>query len=83
MQSAKALFADLVGRADLANHDTLEAYLEAPLLPTICNPLEYWTLLLKSKPDSALAHMVLDFLSAPGQFIYVPSTIFISDFFVI
>ncbi|PIL25427.1 hypothetical protein GSI_13317 [Ganoderma sinense ZZ0214-1] len=69
--SAKALFADLVGRPDAANHDALEVYLEAPPLVTVHNPLEYWTPLLKSGPDAALARMALDFLSVPATSVEV------------
>lgn len=60
------LFTDVVGCVTPANHNTLEAYLEAPPLATVHNPLKYWTLLLKSKPDAALTCMALDFLSVPG-----------------
>ncbi|TBU27405.1 hypothetical protein BD311DRAFT_614233, partial [Dichomitus squalens] len=45
----------------------LEAYLEAPPLSTVKDPLAYWNTAIKSgSEDAALARMALDFLSISG-----------------
>lgn len=64
--SSKALFASISNRAQAARQDELEAYLEAPPLSTVDDPLEYWNLLLQTS-QSALARMAIDFLSAQGK----------------
>ena len=48
------------------NVDALEAYLEAPPLSTVEDPLEYWNVRFKTDNDKSLAQMALDFLSIPG-----------------
>ncbi len=64
--SSKALFASISNRARAARQDELEAYLEAPPLSTVDDPLEYWNVLLRTS-QSALARMAIDFLSAQGK----------------
>ncbi|TBU22599.1 hypothetical protein BD311DRAFT_675772 [Dichomitus squalens] len=49
------------------------AYLEAPPLTTVLNPLEYWSPLLSSVTDADLARMALDFLSVPGMHVVTNS----------
>ena len=49
-----------------AAFDALEAYLGAPPLPNIKDPIAYWSAFLASESDGALARMALDFLSVPG-----------------
>lgn len=60
-----ALFASISG-SNKAVLDELEAYLEAPPLSTVEDPLVYWDLVLKTSPSSLLATMVIDFLTAQG-----------------
>ncbi|TBU31220.1 hypothetical protein BD311DRAFT_657241 [Dichomitus squalens] len=65
----RELFASISTRSALADHDALEAYLEAPPLATVKDPLAYWNAAIKSgSEDPALARMALDFLSIPGEF---------------
>ncbi|OJT02154.1 Zinc finger BED domain-containing protein RICESLEEPER 2 [Trametes pubescens] len=61
--STPALFASISGR-NKAVLDELEAYLEAPPLSTVEDPLAYWDIVLKTSPSSPLATMAIDFLTA-------------------
>lgn len=63
--STPALFASISGR-NKAVLDELEAYLEAPPLSTVEDPLAYWDIVLKTSPSSPLATMAIDFLTAQG-----------------
>ncbi len=70
-QTSKAMFVLISANAN-KNKDALTAYLEAPPLSTVSDPLIYWDLVLKSaedpkSADCALARMALDFLSIPGM----------------
>ncbi|EJF55349.1 hypothetical protein DICSQDRAFT_74416, partial [Dichomitus squalens LYAD-421 SS1] len=56
-----------ITRSVLADRDALEAYLEAPPLATVKDPLAYQNTAIKSgSEDPALAHMALNFLSIPA-----------------
>lgn len=49
----------------------MEAYLEAPPLSTVKDPLAYWSAAQKSgSEDLALTRMALDFLSIPGKQVF-------------
>lgn len=61
------MFASISGRNRAGLQDTLEAYLEAPPLSTVEDPLEYWNLVQKTS-TSPLAQMAIDFLTAQGMF---------------
>lgn len=63
--STPALFASISNRDKAAAQDALEAYLEAPPLATIQDPLEYWNVVLKTS-NSPLAQMAIDYLTAQG-----------------
>ncbi|PIL25420.1 hypothetical protein GSI_13310 [Ganoderma sinense ZZ0214-1] len=66
-RATRDLFASIGARAAGPEHDALEAYLEAPPLTTVKDPLAYWNAALKSgSEDPALARMALDFLSVPA-----------------
>jgi hypothetical protein len=45
--------------------DALEAYLAAPTIPSIRDPLGYWQAMASNKDP--LAQMSLDYLSSPGK----------------
>ena len=54
------------------SHDTIQAYLDSPLVPdeeikAAGGVLKYWELARATRPR--VAQMALDFLSAPGQFL--------------
>ncbi|KAL1947002.1 hypothetical protein VTO73DRAFT_13963 [Trametes versicolor] len=63
LPSSQALFATISNRSQAARQDELDAYLEAPPLSTVEDPLEYWDLVAKSS-NSPLARMAIDFLTA-------------------
>ncbi|TBU22653.1 hypothetical protein BD311DRAFT_597010, partial [Dichomitus squalens] len=66
-RASRDLFASISSRSVQPDHDALEAYLEAPPLTTVKDPLVYWNTAIKSgSEDAALARMALDFLSIPG-----------------
>ena len=60
-------FADLdAWNAGSSNVDALQEYLDAPIVKSCSDPIQYWT----SQADggnAALARMALDFLLAPGM----------------
>lgn len=60
-------FADIdAWNADSNDVDALQEYLDAPIVKSCSDPIQYWT----SQADggnTALARMALDFLSAPGK----------------
>ena len=62
----RAMFASLAPGVATQNVDALEAYLEAPPLSTVEDPLEYWNVRFKTDNDKSLTQMALDFLSIPG-----------------
>ena len=49
--------------------DTFQAYLNAPSLSAIIDPIGYWNALLTSEHDGLLVCMALDFLSIPDTFL--------------
>ena len=66
-QATHDLFASIGACGVRPEHDALKAYLEAPPLTTVKDPLAYWNAALKSgSKDPALARMALDFLSVPS-----------------
>ena len=55
--------------ATAGNVNVLEAYLAAPPLQHVTDPLAYWTsTVLRNVQEAPLARMALDYLSVPGQF---------------
>jgi hypothetical protein len=51
--------------------DALDAYLAAPVIPSIQDPLSYWQATVSNKDP--LAPMALDYLSTPGMSPHVHS----------
>ncbi|TBU29093.1 hypothetical protein BD311DRAFT_661945 [Dichomitus squalens] len=73
-QASRELFASISAWSGQGHGDALEAYLEAPPLATVKDPLVYWNTAIKSSSENAtLAHMALDFLLIPGVFELNPS----------
>ncbi|OJT02301.1 hypothetical protein TRAPUB_7171 [Trametes pubescens] len=64
--STPALFVSILGR-NKAVLDELEAYLEAPPLSTVEDPLAYWDIVLKTSPSSLLTTMAIDFLTTQEE----------------
>nr|VWO98345.1 PPM-type phosphatase domain-containing protein [Ganoderma boninense] len=62
----RALFESIARGPSAENQDTLEAYLEAPPLVTVEDPIKYWELRAQTESNPALARMALDFLSIPA-----------------
>ena len=54
-------------RAPASSYDALQAYLDAPMILNVRNPLDYWKILLDSPTEGPLARMAIDFLSVPGM----------------
>ena len=72
MRATRDLFSSIGARSAETQRDALEAYLEAPPLSTVKDPLAYWSAAQKSgSEDLALTRMALDFLSIPGMFYIV------------
>jgi hypothetical protein len=49
--------------------DALDAYLAAPVIPSIQDPLGYWQAMSSNKDP--LAPMALDYLSTPGMSFHI------------
>ncbi|PIL32862.1 hypothetical protein GSI_04980 [Ganoderma sinense ZZ0214-1] len=64
--SSRALFESIARGPSAENQDALEAYLEAPPLTTVEDPIKYWELRAQTESNPALARMALDFLSVPA-----------------
>lgn len=67
----------------IASIDALDAYLETPPLASVDDPLYHWNLVLQSSKDTnsptcALTCMALDFLSVPGMYKLIYSSISLS-----
>ncbi|OJT15227.1 hypothetical protein TRAPUB_8205 [Trametes pubescens] len=83
--TSKAMFA-LISANTNKTKDALTAYLKAPPLLTVSDPLIYWDLVLKSaedpkSADCALARMAVDFLSIPvvGSWAGIPAILHEDD----
>ncbi|PIL30809.1 hypothetical protein GSI_06977 [Ganoderma sinense ZZ0214-1] len=64
--SSRALFESIARGPSAENQDALEAYLEAPPLTMVKDPIKYWKLRAQMESNPALARMALDFLSVPA-----------------
>ena len=66
-------FGAILAPAISASHDVLDAYLAAPTIPSVTDPLSYWQGMASSQ--DCLARMALDFLSSPGMLVYLIYTL--------
>ncbi|KAI1784916.1 hypothetical protein LXA43DRAFT_840994, partial [Ganoderma leucocontextum] len=63
----KSMAASSAAAVTTRDVDLLEAYLEAPPLSTIDDPLAYWNVRMKMDKDTSLAQMAIDYLLIPGM----------------
>ena len=62
-----SLLRKTVVKAATQEHDELATFWGTPIEHHTCDPIQYWQGALVARPDSRLAKMALDYLSAPAS----------------